>query len=289
MNIECIKCGAENSSGEKFCRGCGAEFEVVAPSFSENIIACAKCNHASQLGKKFCEKCGSPLMVPTGLSNASVGGAPYSQHPVPRSLGKAVPAQPTASYTPNVAGMYQPAANAAKSTMIIGVVAAMLALGGLGWGGYWYYQQVEAEKAVALQRQQEEVQRLKAEAEASAEEALRVAAQQAREEVQRNADAERQALQAQADAAREQQQALLNSQVRVSVPNEDCYDAALYIDGTFVGIIPKDGSRIFSVPAGTHSVKFCSVTNSNSCGSVADVNWMPGEAGFRVSRGDYCR
>lgn len=53
--IMCLKCGAPNKSGDKFCSGCG--FALAAEAISEGR-SCPTCGVSIKEGAKFCIRCG---------------------------------------------------------------------------------------------------------------------------------------------------------------------------------------------------------------------------------------
>ncbi len=52
--IECPKCGMQNSSTAKFCSSCGGSLE-------KRTVTCPNCNSVQPYGAKFCSECGTPL------------------------------------------------------------------------------------------------------------------------------------------------------------------------------------------------------------------------------------
>ena len=51
--VQCPRCQHENSTGAKFCNGCGAQLE----------LACPACKHTNLAGSRFCNECGATLGV----------------------------------------------------------------------------------------------------------------------------------------------------------------------------------------------------------------------------------
>src|SRR2546425_299953 len=60
--MDCPRCGTENPSGAKFCRGCGVRLDAICPA----------CKHSNLPGSRFCNECGHQLLsdaqVPSGAS-----------------------------------------------------------------------------------------------------------------------------------------------------------------------------------------------------------------------------
>lgn len=130
--MKCPKCDTENSSGAKFCRGCGNKCEVLAPSVPHNMIVCAKCAHANQKGKKFCEMCGSSLAVLSTLVGEYAAEAPCSP---PLGAMHESPLPPSAQSSP---GAYRAkSSNAAKTKTTAGLIGAAVALSILGGGALY--------------------------------------------------------------------------------------------------------------------------------------------------------
>jgi class 3 adenylate cyclase/predicted ATPase len=67
--VTCATCGAENSSGQKFCGECGSRL----------LSGCPSCGAANPPGQRFCGECGTSL----GASPASAIGAGPSAAPSP--------------------------------------------------------------------------------------------------------------------------------------------------------------------------------------------------------------
>src|SRR5215472_7538370 len=63
--MSCPRCGVDNPSGAKFCRGCGVRLDVLCPA----------CKHPNLPGSRFCNECGRQL-VPDAPTSAGVGGPP---------------------------------------------------------------------------------------------------------------------------------------------------------------------------------------------------------------------
>src|SRR2546428_12182406 len=83
LAMDCPRCGTENPSGAKFCRGCGVRLDAICPA----------CKHSNLPGSRFCNECGhqvlSDAQVPSGAS------AP----PTP-AQGSGIAAIVKAGYTP---------------------------------------------------------------------------------------------------------------------------------------------------------------------------------------------
>src|SRR6266478_6501994 len=62
LAMDCPRCGTENPSGAKFCRGCGVRLDAICPA----------CKHSNLPGSRFCNECGHQLLsdaqVPSGAS-----------------------------------------------------------------------------------------------------------------------------------------------------------------------------------------------------------------------------
>src|SRR6266849_4071404 len=62
LAMDCPRCGTENPSGAKFCRGCGVLLDAICPA----------CKHSNLPGSRFCNECGHQLLsdaqVPSGAS-----------------------------------------------------------------------------------------------------------------------------------------------------------------------------------------------------------------------------
>src|SRR3989441_872269 len=83
LAMDCPRCGTENPSGAKFCRGCGVRLDAICPA----------CKHSNLPGSRFCNECGHQL-----LSDAQVpSGA--SAPPTP-AQGASAPPSVKAGYTP---------------------------------------------------------------------------------------------------------------------------------------------------------------------------------------------
>lgn len=158
--MNCAACGAENSPGVKFCRGCGA---AVAPVASTPGYSCPNCGAPNSASAKFCAKCGTSFLASTAAPAEHVTPAPAPE-----------PARGTAGRSGTV--------------WIVGILVVATLAGG---GGYAWYQHVEAQR-VAAEKAAAEAKRIaeeKAAAEAArlAEEKRRaeVAAQEAKEREER--------------------------------------------------------------------------------------------------------
>lgn len=227
--MKCAHCGSENSPNAKFCRGCGNKCEVIEPTIPENIAACPKCGYANEAGKKFCLKCGSPAVaVPAYISEVIAPAAPTTPTatttqaavippapPIAVSPPPAPPpalqisAEPPAPAVPSPHHVEVPPAteNPGRTKLAIRAAIAVILLGTLGGGGYWYSKKQEADRVIALQKQQEEELRAKtavAAAEAKAEETRQLAVKAARLEAERKAQVEQKRLQAQLQQQRDE-------------------------------------------------------------------------------------
>ena len=56
--MKCPKCQYENREGDKFCRKCGAELELVCP----------RCQHHNEPDSLFCDECGTGLAETTTIA-----------------------------------------------------------------------------------------------------------------------------------------------------------------------------------------------------------------------------
>jgi DNA repair exonuclease SbcCD ATPase subunit len=201
-----------------------------------------------------------------------------------------------------------------SNTKLIAITATVVFMvGGLGGGGYWYYQKVETEKAIALQRQQVEEQRLKAEAQAKADEAQRLAVQNARLEAEMRASEERQRLQAQmqqqqreAEQRQQQLQAQLQQQqqreaeqrqqqmqaqranqqsgeAQVRLENKNCVPQYIFVDSKLVAYLGKGLSKSVRTSIGRHTVKSCSDMTANNCGNTGNPYWQSANESHTIS------
>src|SRR6516162_2248091 len=57
--MRCLKCGADNRQGRKFCAECAAPL----------VRTCAECGSANEPNEKFCGECGAAL-TPAGAGGA---------------------------------------------------------------------------------------------------------------------------------------------------------------------------------------------------------------------------
>jgi len=75
----CPKCGAEVSSGARFCNSCGSPLNVQPSRPAETGAVCAKCGAKLAAGELFCTNCGSRAEEP-------------APEPVPEPAERACPA-----------------------------------------------------------------------------------------------------------------------------------------------------------------------------------------------------
>src|SRR5215470_16815787 len=59
--MKCLRCGAENRAGAKFCNECAAPIEALCP----------KCGSRNKPAAKFCDECGA------GLGGATANAPPH--------------------------------------------------------------------------------------------------------------------------------------------------------------------------------------------------------------------
>lgn len=61
--MQCSKCGATLTPGQKFCTKCGQKIEVVQTGTVQNSqsVVCPKCGAPVRPGQKFCTKCGQSM------------------------------------------------------------------------------------------------------------------------------------------------------------------------------------------------------------------------------------
>jgi len=76
-------------------------------------------------------------------------------------------------------------------------------------------------------------------------------------------------------------------QVQVTLTNNDCNAADIYVADSLVLTIPSGSARLLTVDAGVHIVKAC-VSGSTSCGDPVTVNWPSGTANHQIFRNDAC-
>jgi class 3 adenylate cyclase/tetratricopeptide (TPR) repeat protein len=63
--VECPSCGAENASGRKFCRACGARLSLRCPA----------CGTANEPDDRFCGECGTPFATAAPAAGSAAGRA----------------------------------------------------------------------------------------------------------------------------------------------------------------------------------------------------------------------
>lgn len=81
----CPACGAEHSSGKKFCQACGTALTAAptppaATVPAPNTVSCPACGQPAALGIKFCRSCGKAL---SAVSQAAATSAPAPRSPEP--------------------------------------------------------------------------------------------------------------------------------------------------------------------------------------------------------------
>ena len=172
----CPKCGVENPSTVKFCKGCGVAFSFVAST--------------DRATKPTATSGSAPVAAPIlATAQASAPGAIVS--PAARMARVAAPAAPKNSASASQIGAQT---NSRKTaTVIAGVVSVVLALG-VGAGGYYWYTAEQQRKVAAIERVRQEVE-AKRQAELQRLAELEAARKQA-------AEAEKAKLLAQLEAAR---------------------------------------------------------------------------------------
>jgi hypothetical protein len=148
-------------------------------------------------------------------------------------------------------------------------MGGLILLCAIGGGGYWYYQIQAAEKNAALMRQRMEERRLKAEADAKADEIRQLAEQVASLQAEKRAREEQQQLQAQMQQQREEleqqnelTQRQLSLQAQVLVDNRTCWPQDIFVNGRVILTIPAESSRSFTVPSGSYGIQACTASTS---------------------------
>src|SRR5580765_320287 len=81
----CPRCGTENPSGAKFCRGCGVRLDSICPA----------CKHPNLPGSRFCNECGHPL-----AADAPSPRPPAETAPPPVAERTPAATRPQVGYTP---------------------------------------------------------------------------------------------------------------------------------------------------------------------------------------------
>lgn len=211
--VQCSKCGYSNEVGKKFCPKCGTSLASTAPS----DVAFA----ATQPPPTLPIPLNSPDASPPRPENPAPRAAPTKAPTAPLDVAPAAPQSPPLSPIPPIPpnspdAVPPPPENLAPrallakrgvSKVVAGSVIAVVFVATVGGGGYWYYQKQETEKTLAAERQHQEIERVRAEAqarvEAAAAQAEAAKAEAARTEAQR-ADAQKAMAQAKLEKAKTQ-------------------------------------------------------------------------------------
>ena len=59
--MKCLNCGKEISTGQNFCKYCGASVKIQPATNKQAFKTCKKCGAPINEGNRFCDQCGTPI------------------------------------------------------------------------------------------------------------------------------------------------------------------------------------------------------------------------------------
>jgi outer membrane protein OmpA-like peptidoglycan-associated protein len=128
MATVCAKCGSPLEDGQRFCKSCGAQVEVLSAEAPKRCF-CTHCGGPNEINAQFCTKCGKPLGA-----NATAN-APQPDLAAPPAPARSVSPSATTAPPPSPA-KGNTGRNILLALLLIFVLGFVSVVGGVLYVGY---------------------------------------------------------------------------------------------------------------------------------------------------------